>query len=119
MITSKLTRLLRKRVYPIGIDLGGWSIKMVQLAKADNGLGLVAAAEALVPEELRNDPLALRDWQTKQIRRMASSRGFKGSKAVTSLPAQKMLIQHLRVPKVPDAELLQVSVSSHKSGGRP
>ncbi len=95
-----MLRLLRKKVYPIGIDLGSHSLKIIQLTGEEDELELVAAAKADVPEEIRDDPLELHNWYIAQIKELLVSRGFKGKKVVSSLPAQAMLIQHLRLPKM-------------------
>lgn len=95
-----MLRLLRKKVYPIGIDLGSHSLKILQLGWADDGLELIAAAKAEIPEEIHEDPLECHNWYISQIKEMLGSRGFKGKKVVSCLPARSMLIQHLRLPKM-------------------
>ena len=97
--------LLRRKVCPIGIDLGGSSLKLVQLTCENNSLALVAAAQAIVPHELTCAPAELQEWYIENIKRLLSSKPFKGRKVVTCLPAREMLIQHLRMAKMDDEQL--------------
>jgi len=62
--------LLRKKVYPIGIDLGSSRLKMIQLCQDDAELGLLAAAYRDVPPELRQDVAGKQDWYAKTIKEL-------------------------------------------------
>ena len=92
-------------MYPIGIDLGSDSIKVVQLAGSEENLQLVAAAKAAVPLELRNDPAMLQDWQVKTIRELLARKPFKGKKVVSCLSARDMLIEHIRLATTDESQI--------------
>ncbi|MBN2130466.1 MAG: pilus assembly protein PilM [Sedimentisphaerales bacterium] len=96
---------LKKRTFPIGIDLGYGTLKMMQLAVADRGLNLVAAAQAEVPYEIRSNPALLQEWYVETARGMLSERPFRGNRVVTALPAREVLVQHLRMPKMDPTEM--------------
>ncbi|MBN1764707.1 MAG: pilus assembly protein PilM [Sedimentisphaerales bacterium] len=95
----------RKKIYPIGIDLGSKDLKLIQLALNEGKLYLMAAAKAAVPQELVNDPLGLQNWYIANIKRLLTARPFKGKKVVTCLPTRSLLIQHLRLPKMDEDQL--------------
>jgi type IV pilus assembly protein PilM len=96
---------LRNKVCPIGIDLGGYSLKMVQLSQGEKGLELVAAGQAEIPSDVFSGGADLHDWYVKTIRQLIGERPFRGRKAVICLPAREMLIQHMRVAKMDNEQL--------------
>ena len=98
-------KLLGKKFYPIGIDLGSSSLKMVQLMDMEGGLGLVAASREDVPAYLQHHPAAMMEWYVKTIKEKLSEKPFKTRRAVTALPARQVLTQHLRMPKLSSEEL--------------
>lgn len=98
-------KLLGKKGYPIGIDLGSSSLKMVQLVDMEGGLGLAAASREDVPAYLQHHPAAMMEWYVKTIKEKLSEKPFKTKLAVTALPARQVLTQHLRMPKLSPQEL--------------
>ncbi len=102
-----MLNFLRSKIYPIGIDLGRSSIKLMQLTTSDNELVLTAAAREDVPDDMREEPGALQEWTVEAIRRMLAEKPFKGKKAVMCLPARDILIRHLRMPRMDEQQLQQ------------
>jgi len=101
----EMLSFLRNKVFPIGVDQGSFSLKMAQLARKGDGLELVAAACAEVPQELRSCPAALQEWSIETVKELLSSKPFKGRKVVCCLASRELLIQHLRVPKMDEQQL--------------
>ena len=97
--------VLRQKVYPIGVDLGSCSLKMVQLTQNGKGLSLVAAARADVPREIQDIPSERQEWYIESFRELMSSKPFKGRRVISCLAAREMLVQHLRVPKMDEKHL--------------
>jgi len=95
-----MLRFLRQKVFPIGLDLGSASLKMVQLARTGDGLALVAAAQQDVPHALRHNPAAMQEWTIETIRNLLTTKPFKGRKVISCLPSRDLLVQHLRVAKM-------------------
>lgn len=98
---------LQKKVYPIGIDLGSFSLKMIQLGIEDGNVKLLAAAKENVPADIQGNPSSIYQWYVENIRRLLDSQPFKGKKVVTALPSREMQVQHLRVPKMDPDQLKQ------------
>ncbi len=96
---------LRQKVYPIGVDLGSSSVKLVQLSGAGKGLGLQAAAQAEVPHDIRGNPSALQEWYVETVRELLSSKPFKETRVITCLPSRELLVQHLRLAKMDEEQL--------------
>jgi len=97
--------VLRQKVYPIGVDLGSCSLKLVQLTQNSSGLSLVAAARADVPREIQDIPSERQEWYIDSFRELLSSKPFKGRRVISCLAAREMLVQHLRVPKMDEKHL--------------
>jgi type IV pilus assembly protein PilM len=100
-----MLKFLRNKTYPIGIDLGASSLKMMQLAATETGLALVAAARAEVPDDIRGDASSLHEWYVRNIKTLLGEKPFRGRRAVTCLPARELLVQHLRVAKMDESQL--------------
>lgn len=93
---------------PIGVDFGSDSVRMAQVEPgADGEFNLVAAGRADVPPHVRADPAAKLAFFAEAVRDLLAQGSFRGRRAVLSLPASAMTIQHLRVPKMDDAALKQ------------
>jgi len=96
---------LRKKVYPIGVDLGAGSLKMLQLAGSGGRLSLLAAAQMEVPVEIHGNPPAFQEWYIETVRELLATRKFKGNRVISCLPARDMLVQHMRMAKMDDKYL--------------
>jgi type IV pilus assembly protein PilM len=90
---------------PIGVDFGTDGLRMAQVEAADGEYKLVAAASAEVPAQIRQDPAARLAFFTETVRDRLISSGFRGRRAILSLPAASCFIQHLRMPKLDEEEL--------------
>jgi type IV pilus assembly protein PilM len=103
---------------PIGIDFGSDALRMAQVENVGGECKLVAAARADVPTHLRNDPAGRLAFFTESVRELWSQGNFRGRRAILSLPASVMTIQHLRLPKM-DEEALKKSLAWECRGKLP
>jgi type IV pilus assembly protein PilM len=100
------------RVNPIAVDIGTDTIKLLQVEPNKEGqYRLVAAACEMIPVEVRgaggNAKAAERDnFVGEAIKRMLNE-GFKGKQVVTCLPSNHMAVQHLRMAKMSNEELVK------------
>jgi type IV pilus assembly protein PilM len=90
----------KKRVGPIGVDLGTRSIKLVQLSA--DGTQLLEAARWDLPLE-SSTPTS--DQVGEALRQACDGRRFRGRDAVLCLGWRELSIQNIRVPKGPPGEL--------------
>src|SRR5262249_20245474 len=58
---------------------------------------LLAAVGLRVPDEIRKVPAMRMDFLEKQIPRMLRKSGFKGRRAVCSIPAAETQVQHMQI----------------------
>ncbi len=96
--------LLRSAGTPIGIDFGTAALKALQLSSVDNP-ALISAASIETPEELRAEPARRLAWQMGQLPDLMRSAGFKGRRAICSLPSPLTMCKHLRFPKAEGVSL--------------
>jgi type IV pilus assembly protein PilM len=96
---------LKPGANPIGVDFGTDTLRLAQVELVNGEFHLVAAASADVPPHVRTDPGARLEFFTETTRELLSSGRFRGRKAVLALPAASMFIQHLRMPKLVEAEM--------------
>jgi type IV pilus assembly protein PilM len=89
----------------IGVDFGTDCLRLAQLDRDGAEHYLVAAGSVDVPPHLRNDIPGRVEFYSKALRDVLTQGEFQGRKAVISLPASLMYIQHLRLPKMDDEAL--------------
>lgn len=90
---------------PIGVDFGSDSLRLAQVRLVHGEHRLIAAASADVPSHVRSDPRARLDFFVDTTRDLLAQGSFIGRRAVLSLPAWMMHIQHLRLPRMDDQGL--------------
>lgn len=88
----------KNRISPIAIDYGADSLKLLQVMLTDPPQ-LVAAGAVSLPAEAIRDASARRGFYTEAIKRLVSQNPFKGKRAICSIPAHQMLVQHIQVSK--------------------
>ena len=98
-------KFLKTRVLPIGVDLGTSHLKMAQLQQVQQDFELLAAGSEEIPAELRSQESPRMDFIAQAIRRSLKSNSFQGRKCVLALPASQLFLQHLKMPRVPAADL--------------
>jgi type IV pilus assembly protein PilM len=89
---------------PIGVDFGTDTLRLAQVELVNNEYQLVAAASADVPPHVRHEPSGRLEFFTQTARELMAGAGFRGRKVVLALPAASMFVQHLRIPRMDEAE---------------
>lgn len=111
-VKSAALNTLAGGALPIAIDFGVGSLKLLQLAAGDPPQ-LIAAASIDTPEPLLTDHAKRFAFQFAALPRLLKGTGFKGKRAVCSIPAGQMFVKHMQFPKndgVDLAELVQQGV---------
>lgn len=83
---------------PIAVDFGTDCLKLLQIID-DETPRLAAAAAVTVPDHVRRDPAARDAFLVESIVRLIKEGGFRGKRAVLSIPAPAMFVQHIKVPQ--------------------
>jgi type IV pilus assembly protein PilM len=89
---------------PIGVDFGSDCLRLAQVQVMDKEHRLIAAACADVPSHIRNDPAQRLQFFIDTTRDLLAQGNFRGREAILALPISSMYIQHLRMPRMDDAE---------------
>ena len=108
---SEFFNSFKKKVYPIGIDVDGDTIKMAQLARGQKGPCMIAGASQKVPPELTHGSSEWQRWTADTVKKMSSNGTFHGREVITALPADDVFIEQISVPKVSDDRLKKVVLS--------
>jgi type IV pilus assembly protein PilM len=90
--------IFQKEHWPIALDMGVESIRMIQFRRSGQGVRLVAHDEWRYPESLRGDPAARRAAAVKSVRQTLRVGEFRGRDVVSSLPNESISIQNFRMP---------------------
>lgn len=100
-----LKHLIKSNKYPIGIDIGSYAVRMVQLEDR-GGQAMVTASsiQSLNPGLPANG--ASRDQAVGEaIQQCLADGQFKGNTVVTSLPASSVIYKNIRIPAMPPNEI--------------
>ncbi len=91
---------------PIGVDFGTDCLRLAQVEPVGaSEFRLAAAATADVPPHLRNDPAGRLKFFSETMRDLLSQGNFRGRRAILTLPAAAMYVQHVRMPHMDDDAL--------------
>lgn len=103
-------RLTRSMTFPIGVDVGHDSVKMIQLERIGDQLSVSASARLPLPAEARTQPEGRVKAAAQVIRQMFrhGKNGFRGQRAVVAVPRDMLHVRNLRVPTMPLNELASV-----------
>lgn len=89
---------------PIGIEFGTHSLKALQIDPS--GKPTVMAAAAIdTPEKLLTDDVGRMAFQAENLPTLIREAGFKGKRAICSLPAKQTIVQHIQAPKNEGADM--------------
>ncbi|MEO1007778.1 MAG: pilus assembly protein PilM [Planctomycetota bacterium] len=91
-------KLMGGSLSPIAFDFGTSQFKILQITTGA-APHLVAAAAIEMPSRLRRDPEARLAFQIEALPKMVRAGGFKGKRAVCSMPASMSFCKHLKVSK--------------------
>lgn len=96
------------KVQPIGLDIGGHSIKMVQVAIDDERVCVLAATKTPVNAAPSDEDGAREKCVIDAVRQLLADGSFRGRNVVSALPIDKLKITSLRLPEadVPEADKL-------------
>lgn len=105
-VFGKLRQLLKKERHTIGFDLGVSRINAVELKKNSNNLQLISFHSAeLPPGTIINGIITDKRLLIKKLEQLVQKNNWQGKQAVTVVRGQMVVIQHLKMPVIPKAEL--------------
>jgi type IV pilus assembly protein PilM len=96
---------LKRKVFPIGVDMDSETLKMAQLVHDGEALRVIAGTKDDLPADIKLGTSQWQHWAIKTIRQMLAQGTFKGRKVVTALPADEVFIDQIKVPRTTDDKL--------------
>jgi len=98
-----IRRIKPQRPGPIGIDFGSRSVKLIQLGS--DRTRVIDAVRWDISGDQPREPKQRREQLAIALKKAREGRAFRGRDAVICLSAPELLVQNVRVAKVPSAEL--------------
>ena len=102
-----LQRLWKKTDWPIALDFGADSVKMLQLQETSGGVGVRACGRWRCPEPDAQDPEQRRRLAVAAARNLLRSGGFRGRNVVSALSYRDVRVKNVRLPHIPEHEMAQ------------
>lgn len=104
-----LQRLLQRGCSPIALDIGGHSIKMLQLAGGAEKWSVAATAEYALPVEGVETEEDRRSVLSDGLERLMEVGGFAGRNVIATVPEPFMRYKNVRLPRMSDAERVEAA----------
>lgn len=109
-----MLKLLKKRTFPTGVDLGSGYIRMAQLEKSQDDLCLTSAAYEAKPDDIEPGTADWQRWAVKASKDIFHRGKFKGKQVITALPSDNIFIDQIKVPNASDEKISKVIASKVK-----
>lgn len=93
----------QSKAHPIGLDIGGSSVKMLQLATVGESWVAVASGHYQLPATVEDDAQRQR-LLGEAIARLLDSGVFRGRQVVANLPEPAVQYKNIRLPRMPASE---------------
>jgi len=93
----------KNHVYPIGVDIGDNTIKMVQLGNNGKGISLIAGGSERRPDDVKPGSGNWQKWAIEAMRQLTTNGRFRGRDVIAVMPANEVFIDHVKTPKIKDA----------------
>ena len=97
--------LTRNRYWPIALDIGTESIRMLQLHRVGNIVSVKASSQWQFPRSASQDALQRRQLAVPAVREMLRAAPFKGRRVVSALSCDQVNIKNVRLPHMPEHEM--------------
>ena len=105
---------LKNRTYPIGVDMGDDTLKLVQLGNSRGGVSLIAGGSESRPENVEPGSGNWQRWAIEALIRLTANEKFRGREIVAAMPASEVFIDHIKMPKIEEDKLESVLLSKVK-----
>ena len=106
--------LLKKRTYPIGVDISGEELKMAQLRESKDGIIFVAGAAESCPVSIEPASSEWQRWAIDTLKNMLEQRRFSGKDVIAAIPPSEVFIEHIKVSKTNGKKLDEVVIEKAK-----
>ncbi len=92
----------KRRTYPIGIDMGEDTLKMVQFEDNGEGISLIAGGSENRPVDVVPGSSTWQRWAIEAIKKVTANGRFHGKSVTAAIPASEIFVDNIKMPKVSD-----------------
>src|SRR5512133_3115465 len=110
-----------QKIQPIGMDIGHYSLKMVQLAVVEDRIKVVAARRTPLGIPVTPDGQEWEQTVVSAIRRLMADRQFHGRQVISALPIDQLKITSVRLSEgeMPQADKILRKEAAERFGLDP
>ena len=94
----------KNHTYPIGVDMGNDTVRLVQLGSNGNSVSLIAVGSEQCPEGIEAGSSAWQRWAIDAIRELTANGKFRGKDIAAAMPAGEVFIDHIKMPRTNDGK---------------
>ena len=91
-------QFLKNHTYPIGVDAGDDTLKVVQLASNGKGMSVIAGGSENRPADVKTGTGNWQRWAIEAIHKLTTDKKFRGRDVIAAVPASEMFIDHIKMP---------------------
>ncbi|MBL4592086.1 MAG: pilus assembly protein PilM [Phycisphaerales bacterium] len=102
------SRSMRLNGYPLSIDFGVGSLKVLQLSGSDQPM-ISAASQLTTPDDLLASPAKRLLFQMEALPKLISSGKFKTNRAVCMIPVGQMVCKHFQINPIEGVSLEELA----------
>ena len=102
-----LGMILSKRRWPIALDIGTDSIKMLQMQSSGADIGVRASGQWRLPPSGPRSGDAWRQLVVRAVSELLEKGDFSGSRVISCLSSHDLKIKNVRLPMMSPAELTE------------
>jgi len=99
--------ILANKRWPIALDLGAQSLKMLQMQRGPSGLSVRASGRYRFPASAAPDSEDWRRLAVRAVREILAGNGFRGTAVVSAIPSRQLKIRNVRLPGLSPDEMRQ------------
>jgi len=99
-----LGSLWKNRRWPIGLDIGTDSVKMLQMHRSGSSVSVVACGQYHLPKGVEASSPDYRGHVAAGIRELLRQSDFRGRRVVSALPSSQLSIKNVRVAPMREEE---------------
>jgi len=112
--TGFMFGFLKRRIFPIGVDIGADELKIAQLRESSNKLVFVSGGAQTCPAGIEPGGSDWQRWAIDAMKKIVDEGKFIGKDVVAAIPAADVFIENVRIQKTEGKKLDDVVIAKAK-----
>ena len=102
--------------YPIGVDMGDDTVKIVQVANGNgsSGVKLISGGSKNRPGDIEPGSSDWQRWAIETLQELITNGNFRGKDVVAAMPSGEVFIDHMKMPRAKDGKVEDAVISAIK-----